>query len=308
LRLFSGPASFARVTVAVVLGAAAGFGCGDGERPRGGIAGQPPVPGFTLSEAEPGVVDLSAWFDADSELVGVAVDEAGIRYVLDAANGLYRLGTGGARELVLDARTLEQRYGISRALELSDVVAYGPDRFLVTASDDGFLLDLWAGTFASYFCYLPPIDSDEAPAPVVSVSQELQLEGIPVTQRTESVAYNTLTGEIFAQPQTRRLDLPNGEVAGSELFVFSGTGGQPLSVQPLADLQFSAGGMIARDNRLLLGSGHALYELSGPDVHLIRTLEDDLVITGMALDRDDSLLVLDGPGRRLFDLHVFLRL
>jgi hypothetical protein len=51
-----------------------------------------------------------------------------------------------------------------------------------------------------------------------------------------------------------------------------------------------------------------LYEFLGSDASLVRTLADDIVITDMALDRDDSLLILDGPGRRLFDLQIFLSL
>lgn len=138
----------------------------------------------------------------------------------------------------------------------------------------------------------------------MSISQELGRQGIPVAQRTNSVAYNRDTGEIFAQPQTLRLDRSSDGVAGSELFVFPSEGGQPLMVQPLSDLGFSAGGMVAHRERLLLGFEDALYELTGATPEVVLQLEDDVVLTGMALDRDGSLLVLDGAGRRLLEVEI----
>jgi hypothetical protein len=258
------------------------------------------------SDMDTSSLDLSAWFPAESELVGVAVGERGERYVLDQKAGLYRLGLDGASELVLDATDLERRFGLSSNLLLTDVVSYGQDRFLITAENDGFLLDLYAGTFSSYFCYLPPSGPEPTREPAISVSQELGRQGIPVAQRTNSVAFNRSTGDIFAQPQTVRLDRTSDSIAASEVFVFGSTGGQPLVVLPIADLGFSAGGMVADGVRLLFGSGNALYELSGDAITLAYELDQDVTVSGLALDRDGSLLVLDGPRRRLLDYPIEL--
>ena len=263
-----------------------------------------------------GVTDLDPFMPESAELVGIAVSPDGTRHVLDARSGLYRLNESGP-ELVLDSTNLEARYGLSPGLELTDVVGYGPDRFLLTAENDGFLLDLWAGTMQSYFCYLPPSPPEEtgnAPEPPMSVSQVLAASGVPVKQRTESVTINLASGQIFAQPQTLLLEAEPSlsplarsaalDVAGSELFVFGAEGGQPSEVVAI-DFTFLAGGMIAWGDRLLLGFQDNLYEMTvGGPFRLGRFAWGDATVTGMALDVDGSLLVLDGPGRRLFELRI----
>lgn len=287
------------------------FACGQGERPRDAAPGLAPTPGTpSFSGLQPTLVDLEPWLPAQAKLVGIAVAPDGERYVLDATSGLYHFGAGGV-ERVLDSQTLDERYGLAPDLELTDVVAYGPDRFLVTAENDGFLLDLWAGTMQSYFCYLPPSEPGDAvgqdPSVPVSISQVLAASGVPVKQRTESVAVNPLSGEIFAQPQTLRLDaglapaagVELDPVAGSELFVFQSAGGEPSEVQAV-DPNFLAGGMVAKSDRLFLGFGDGLFELTPSSIPArIGYFPTGTVVTGMALDLDGALLVLDGPARRL---------
>jgi hypothetical protein len=280
--------------------------CAQGERERDELPGADPERSERLPPLETfgsGTLDLSPWFPGDSQLVGVAVGARGERYILDQKRGLLRLGADGTGELVLDIQNLERRYGLSPSLVWTDVVGYGENRFLITAENDGFLLDLWAGSFSSYFCYLPPSDA-ESLEPPMSISQELGRQGIPVAQRTNSVAFNRDSGEIFAQPQTLRLDRTSDGVAGSELFVFGSTGGQPVLVQPLSDLGFSAGGMLANRSRLILGSGNALYEIVGNAPEVVLQLDDDVQVTGLALADDGALLVLDGPSRRLLQIDL----
>lgn len=305
-----------RCTAKMTIGLAALFwsGCGQGDRERGDLF--PFSNGGTAAPVEPhqeGDVALGGAVPNQAELVGIAVAPDGERYVLDSGSGLYHLGASGA-ELVLDSDELDERYGLRPDLELTDVVAYGPDRFLITAENDGFLLDLWAGTMQSYFCYFPSSDpSDDAAAPV-SVSQVLSASGVPVKQRTESVAVNAVNGEIFAQPQTLRLDAAASpdpgariaSIAGSELFVFESAGGQPSRVQWM-DPDFLAGGMVAREDRLFLGFRDGLFELTA-DSNLFRVLDlsPGTIVTGMALDVDGALLVLDGPARRLLRLESVL--
>jgi hypothetical protein len=294
-----------QLAAAAALVACSAAACSDGTGERDGLH-----PGSTLQPSTPALqvggwesLELSPWFAEDSVLVGIAVDAGGRVYVLEERTGLLRLLVDGSSQLLLDATDLDRRYGLSAAITLTDVVEYGPERFLITAENDGFLLDLWAGTFSSYFCYLPPAPADQAP--IVSVSQALAAQGIAVTQRTNSVTHNTLSGQIFAQPQTLRLDPES--VEGSELFVFGGWGGEPTSVTALSDLSFSAGGMVARGDRLLLGAGTALSELvSDGTLSVIRTLDPGVDITGMTLDGAGRVFVLDGRNQRLLNLGLIL--
>jgi hypothetical protein len=299
-----------RTVFACSLLASGLLGCGQGEGERSpGLRGEPPpLPQLTLTATE--TLDLSPWFSdaSGSELVGVAVAPNGDRYVLDKSSGLHLLRAEGT-ELVLDSRNIEARYGLSPDLELTDVVAYGEDRFLITAENDGFLLDLWAGSMRSHFCYFPERGGEVAGVepPSISVSQVLASSGIPVKQRTESVTVNLNSGQIFAQPQTFRLDVLSSEssLAGSELFVFAPAGGQPMQVTELSDPGFVAGGMAAIRDRLVVGFRDGLYELSfgGEVAAPILTLDAGVVVTGMALD-GEQLLLLDGPGRRLIIVEL----
>jgi hypothetical protein len=252
-------------------------------------------------------VQLRSLLPADAVPVGVTVAPDGKRYVLDQRSGLYEVGDERAT-LVFNTTGLS-------GVELTDVVALDADRFAVTAENDGFLLNLRSNELTSYFCYLPsvppPVDEPGGVAggpsqpPIntpLSISQTLQLQGVAVKQRTESVALNPDTRQLFAQPRTIRLD--TGGVAGSELFVFAEGGGEPIQVLPFAQTDFVAGGMVAATgNRLLLGAGSALFEatLSG-EVRLIRQLDAATNITGMARAPDGSLWLLDGSALRLLKL------
>jgi hypothetical protein len=228
----------------------------------------------------------------DALLVGVTEAPSGRRYVLDRDSGLYELGSSSP--LVWNTTGLT-------GIELTDVVALDDERFAVTATNDGFLFDARNHGLSSYFCYLPALPS-EPQGQTVSVSQMLQQQGIAVEQRTDSVAFNPDTQRLFAQPRTFRLD--TGAVAGSELFVFSSSGGQPIQVVPLGP-DFVTGGMAATiTGRLLLGSHNLIYEveLSGA-ISVFRELDSAFEITGMSATPKGELLILDGPGQRLLTLR-----
>ncbi len=94
---------------------------------------------------------------------------------------------------------------------------------------------------------------------------------------------------------------------GSELFIFSDGGGQPIAVQSMPSLSFVAGGMVAVDGaRLLLGQGSQIYEMAGAGVapSLRKQLADTTIdISGLALDTDGDLLVLDRASRRLLEMR-----
>jgi hypothetical protein len=272
-------------------------GCDGGSTTDGG---NPETPADVGS-----AIELANLLPADAALVGVTVAPDGKRYVLDQHSGLYEVGTDSAR-LVFNTSGLN-------GVQLTDVVALDANRFALTAENDGFLFDTRTTEFTSYFCYLPSLPPENPPAGTagsgpmqptapVSISQTLRLEGISVQQRTDSVAFNPATRQLFAQPRTTRLD--NGTVAGSELFVFGETGGQPLVVLPLADRSFVAGGMVATaDNRLLLGAANGVYQSDlGGGFTLLRLLDAAIDITGMARDPSGALWLLDGAARRLIKL------
>ncbi|MES1205415.1 MAG: hypothetical protein ABUS79_05715, partial [Pseudomonadota bacterium] len=242
-------------------------------------------------------VSLSALLPAGAQPVGVAVSPEGQRYVLDRLSGLYELGPDGAK-LVWKTSELASRYGQRADLDLTDIVALGSEQFAITAENDGFRLDLHGGTFSSYFCYLPSLPAEPVVVPL-SISQTLQLQGIEVRQRTESVAFSPGGQLLFAQPQTFRMD--TGAVAGSELFIFRATGGEPIQIRTIPETTFVATGMVAvGEDRLLLGNGHSLYEVTattGP--FLVKDLAEAIQIAGLARQPNGDLLVLDRAGNRL---------
>jgi hypothetical protein len=282
---------------AVLLGIGA---CGTPEPPAADV----PTGAFTSA------VDLAPMLPPSADVVGVAVAPEGQRYVLDRNSGLYEIGAAGARQVF---STSDTTYGINLLVgELTDVVALGAERFALTAVNDGYMLDLHNKTLASYFCYLPalpdPNGGDPGGGSVVppSVSQTLRSQGIAVKERTESVAFSPDNLLLYAQPQTIRVD--TGEVMGSELFVFSDGGGQPIQVWGMPSPSFIAGGMVAvdRGSRLMLGSRNELYAMDpGTGPTRSRQFDPSIDISGLALDTNGDLLVLDRAGLRLLTTTLY---
>jgi hypothetical protein len=87
-------------------------------------------------------------------LVGLAITPAGEYYVLDVHSGLYHLTAGveagTTAELVFDTRDLDLRYDVSAGLQFTDVASMDENRFLITAANDGYLLDLQQDRFAEW--------------------------------------------------------------------------------------------------------------------------------------------------------------
>lgn len=240
-------------------------------------------------------------------LVGLTITPAGEYYVLDIHSGLYHLSNpgqpGATAELVFDTRDLDSRYMVSAGLQFTDVASMEENRFLITAANDGYLLDLQQDRFESYFCYLPAIvEESSEPVEYMSISQTMQAEGIAVEQRTESVAYNPVTQALFAQPRTVRLDTQ--QVAGSELFMFDYTGGQPVRVVGL-EQNFLAGGMLTDGDTVLLGRGNQLYRSTlDQGYSLITTFDANVSIVGMARDLGGNVVLLDGTAGTLITLNM----
>ena len=251
-------------------------------------------------------VDLARMLPPSADVVGVAVAPEGKRYVLDRHSGLYEINASGATR-VFATSDLATRYGLPADLELTDVAALGAERFAITAENDGYMLDLHNQTFASYFCYLPPPPGVDGGTIVIpTVSEALRSQGIAVKERTESVAYSPENLQLYAQPHTIRVD--TGQVMGSEVYVFSEGGGQPIQVRELVLPSVLAGGMVtvAGGSRLILGIRNELAAVdptSGPTV--IRQLDASIDISGLALDTNGDLLVLDRAGRRLLATTLY---
>jgi hypothetical protein len=260
------------------------------------------------------ITELAPFFPESARLVGVALaPDTGRLYVLDARAGLYEITSDAAR-LVFDlpaSRVIAGTGDGSPPIELTDVAidphrggAAGTPSFLLTAENDGFLLSLPSTALTSHFCYFPSFTSDE-PLPTPSVSQELRAQGIPIVERTEAVAVNDPSGQIFAQPRTLRMD--GAGVAGSELFVFETTGGQPTATRRFERTEFVAGGAaFVFQTSLVLGSGSSLYitQSWADDVRRIASVPGASEITGIASLPGGNLLVLDGPSKRLIELDA----
>lgn len=268
-----------------------------------GACGTPePPPADTFKSA----VDLAPMLPPSADVVGVAVAPEGQRYVLDRNSGLYEIGAAGARQVF---STSDTTYAISLSAigELTDVVALGSERFAITAVNDGYMLDLHNKTLASYFCYLPaPPDPNGGSVVPPSVSQTLRSQGIEVKERTESVAFSPDNLLLYAQPQTIRVD--TAEVMGSELFVFSDGGGQPIQVWAMPSPSFIAGGMVAVDRglRLMLGARNELYAMDpGTGPTRIRQFDPSIDISGLALDTNGDLLVLDRASLRVLTTTLY---
>jgi hypothetical protein len=260
-------------------------------------------------------IELGAYFPASAELVGLALDEreeSAQVYVLEARTGLYQLSGSGAA-LVFDLRSSQVRNTIDPAppAELTDVAfnlarsrELGAPSFALTAENDGYALDLPDPYLRSYFCYFPT-SYEPLAAQAASVSQELRQQGIPVVERTEAVALNPGTLQIVAQPRTLRVD--NGDVAGSELFVFDSSGGDPIGTWRLERGEFAAGGAaFQQESYLVFGFGSDLYYTGdwGSDIVHQLHLEGVAKITGLAARTNGDLLVLDGPNRRLLQVGL----
>jgi hypothetical protein len=224
--------------------------------------------------------------------------------VLDETRGLYELTEGGA---VLRFDGQAARAADGSALQFTDVVAMGDQRFAITAVNEGFLLNLSTGSFWRYFCYLPPLAGPPAGVDVstLSLSQQLQLQGVGVSQRTDSVGYDPASGRLYAQPQTFA---DGAETAvGAELFIFSAAGGEPETWESITDPTFNAGGMVLSESgRPLLGRGSQLFvQNADTGLSVFKDFGEpalDIDIAGMARDTDGTVLILDSRHMRLVNV------
>ncbi|MBK9036518.1 MAG: hypothetical protein IPL61_35600 [Myxococcales bacterium] len=233
-------------------------------------------------------VDLrAALATADASPVGVAIDAAGARLVLDEQAGLWRVDAAGHATLVRALGALPDP-GVPIRPPYTDLVALGDARFALTAIGDGFLLDLSADTMQQYFCYEPGGFPDDE------------------EQRTAAVAYDPAAGRLYAQPRTFDVD---GNLLRTELASYDSATGVDLSWRALPG-QFDAGGMVALGgDALLLGAGDQLHRYDFATFTL--TPVDDLgrfgvtAIDGLAIDPvAHTLVVVDRTRDELIEIAL----
>lgn len=217
-------------------------------------------------------------FDA----TGITVDEAGRRLAWDSQRGLVALTQPG--EVLLSS-------AISAAV-IEDVVAMPQGRFGVIALNEGRILEA-DGKLVSRFCYLPGANlRPDEPEPTLS-------------QLSRSIAFGAEEGRIYVQPQT----FDSGRAVDTQLGQFEIGNDQPLEWQAMTELEGIAGGMaITGQQRMLIGLGARLYEFDVRNERWLRGLDLSgrvASIEGLAIDpRTNTLLVLDGPGRKVLEFDV----
>jgi hypothetical protein len=255
-----------------------------------------PEPGIWSMTEE----DLSTRLPEGTILTGVSRDPIdGSIYLLDPAVGIYQL-TQEAASLVFAVGSIVPESGAVVG-EFSDMTALGAGRFALTVPNEGYLLDVGAGTMWLHFCYLPSEPSPSSPtAPSISLSLEAQ--GITVRQETDALAYDIFTGTIFAQPQT--IDVSTSEIYGSEIANFNELTGEPQDWLLMESTNLRAGGMALSDSELLLGVGQELrtYTRGSSTAHDVQTLALP-EISGLSGTSFDSILAVSRSQRILYHLQ-----
>lgn len=245
-----------------------------------------PACGDTPTEPVARRVDLrTATGLATPRPVGIAIDPAGDRLVLDQDAGLYRVTPDGRATRVRALSELPDP-GVPIRPPYTDLVALGDGQYALTAIGDGFLLDLGADTMRQYFCYEPGGFPDD---------QE---------QRTGAVGYDAATGKLYAQPRTFDLE---GALLRNEVASYDRVTGRDETWRALP-MDLDAGGLYAPgDGGLILGAGTRLYRYTYADFSL--TEVDDLArfgvgaIAGLGHDpTTGTVTVLDGARGELVEV------
>ncbi len=235
-------------------------------------------------------MDLRAALEvSDANAVGVTVDAAsGRRFVLDQEAGLFELTEAGSVPVMRMADMPDP--GVAVELPYTDVAALGGDQFALTATGQGFLLDVPLHRQSLYFCYEPGDFPEEQ------------------RQATSAVTFDPTIDLLFAQPQTFEsgIDQP----VSSQIGAFDRTSGADIQWYPMPSADFRAGGMaVASDGAILLGVGSTLFRFdrSGARLDSIEALDRYGVsrIEGLAIDDSaGTLLAIDGASDQLFEIAL----
>lgn len=254
-------------------------GCGDEN-----IHPIDPEPTFTTLDLRTGIER------PDVSVIGVTIEpDTGRRFVLDVNNGVYELTPSGALVEILHMTDFPVP-DVPAIGGFTDIAALGSNRFAMTATNDGFILDLDAHTLTQHFCYLP----DDMPVEEV------------VFQQTHSLAFHSASGTLFAQPQTRRES--DGSIVISQVATFDPVTGDDLEWLPVRDLEFLAGALtVEASGALLLGRDNRLwrYDRTSFELTELANLTEFGVerIEGLAIDDNvNTLLVVDGADNTLVEI------
>lgn len=234
----------------------------------------------------------SAMHSADVKPVGLAVTADGARYVFDENAGLVRIDGDSVVEIV--AMNEMPNPGPTAPIKppFTDLIAYAPNVFAITALNDGYLLDTQAMTLTQHFCYLPGGEGGGG-APVIS------------EQRTDAIAYDAAANRIYAQPVSRDAV---GTFIKADIAIYDATTGSDLEWNQVNSDVAATAMMIARAGDLILGQGSKLTRWTHRSTP---SKLDDLErfgvmsIDGMAFDREaNTLIVVDSVADAIFDIDV----
>lgn len=239
----------------------------------------------------PIVIDLRGEIGAtDVAVVGVTVaPDTGKRYVLDETRGIFEMDLEGKATVVLALEDFPASE-VTPESAFTDLVSLGGDRFALTARNDGFLLDIGAGTLQQHFCYLP----DDLPFD-------------DVHQLTKSVTFDAEREMIYAQPQT--IANENDMVLASSIGRFDQTTGDDLQWFPISSINYLSGAIAVHNGDLIMANDSKLsgYSMTTGAFDEITDLSRYGVanISGMAVDRaTNSLLVVDSSSDELVELPL----
>lgn len=225
----------------------------------------------------------------DASPVGFAINE-GERFIFDENVGLLRIDGDQATAIVEMSSMPDPGPTAPMRPPFTDLVAYAPHVFALTALEDGYLLDIEAMTLTQHFCYLP-VGEDETPR--------------ALTQRTDAIAFDAATNSLYAQPITRDVA---GTFVRSELSRYDARTGVDTSWYFVED-DVAATAMIVRDYGLVLAQGSVLTHraINGTQPRIV----DDLArygvtsIDGMAIDSaTNTLIVVDREADAMFDIDL----
>ncbi|MGE0403070.1 MAG: hypothetical protein AB7T06_40565 [Kofleriaceae bacterium] len=236
-------------------------------------------------------VDLRATlYREDVMPVGFALVD-GKRYIFDEQQGLFALDGDRVEWIVEMGQMPDPGPTAPIRPPFTDLVAYAPNVFAITALGDGYLLDTQAMTLTQHFCYVPDGDG-----------------GFPqsLDQRTDAIALDTATNKIWAQPITRDLA---GTFVRSEISMYdAATGFDERWLQVPENTAATA--MLANDGRLVLGQGSRLSVFYSGRPGTTQPLEDLArfgvkSIDGMAIDHaTNTLVVVDSIADAVFDIDL----
>lgn len=249
--------------------------------PRPFVAPDAPDPSVGLKIASTTVISAEVgdatgvWITPDTGRVGV----------VGAWSGLFELVDGQWSSLATASDLLD---ATGASGPFTDAAALQGDRIAVTVPSDGLLFDGASRTTSQHFCYEPG-DSGL---------------WIVQSQVTQSLTYDAVTDQLFANPQT----FEGSSLLSSEMGVFHAESGTPVQWYRLPDAGIVASGLAVVDTGVfLLAIGDSLYDYDVKNEKLVPRVDLGELgvksISGLAVHpQSDALWVVDDASRSLVEL------